>query len=180
MDILNEYGVKKPDKRFIARCIKQLKEWGAPTSGWECIDVIDVKEDDWDAPYSTCELCGCSNVRYEHVMEHQDYFETITVGCICAGIMEGDILRAKERERKMKNRAKRKKSFIERPWSKLIRNVYQRTHRGRHIRIVDHSGSFSVYVDGQVGLVYKGKPLRDFLSAQYLAFEMADPVKEVL
>ena len=45
-------------------------------------------------------------------MVHEDYFDVVIVGCICAGIMEGDILRAKERDRLMKNRSKRRKNFI--------------------------------------------------------------------
>jgi hypothetical protein len=32
-------------------------------------------------------------------MQHKGYPEVIEVGCICAGVMEGDILAAKDRER---------------------------------------------------------------------------------
>ena len=180
MDTLNIYGAEDLDKRYLARCLRRLKEWGAPLYDWECIDVIDVREDDENGFLSECELCGCTNVRYEHIMRHDHYFENITVGCICAGIMEGDILRAKERERKMKNRAARKKSFIERKWSQPYESVFHRIHRGKKISIVDHNGSFVVHVEGIVALNYKGRPITDFLSAQYAAFEMADPVKEVL
>jgi len=180
MDTVSIYGAENLDKRYLARCLRRLKDWGAPLYGWVCIGIIDVKEDDEDAPFSVCELCDCSRVRYEHVMSHALYFENVTVGCICAGIMEGNILRAKERERKMKNRAARKKSFIERKWSQPYENVFHRTHRGKDISIVVHNGSFTVHVDGVVAMKYKGKPIRDFLSAAYAAFEMADPVKEVL
>lgn len=100
------------------RCTKQLKEWGAPLAGWYCESVVDVKgdEDDWDeednednedneAGLATCELCGCERVRFLHVMGNPDYFEEVNVGCICAGIMEGDIPAAVERDREMRNRA---------------------------------------------------------------------------
>lgn len=71
--------------------------------------------DEEDANFK-CELCGCEKVRYVHVMEHNEYFEKVYVGCICAGIMEGDIIAAQERDRKMKNRAKRKLNFPHRRW----------------------------------------------------------------
>lgn len=176
----NIQGAEELDKRYLARCIRKLKEWGAPLDHWECIDVIDVREDDEDGTLSECELCGCANVRYEHVMMHELYFETVTVGCICAGIMEGDILRAKERERRMRNRAKRKKSFIAKKWSQPEWDTYRRQHRGHEIMILQNPESYAVYVDGQVHLTYKGEVIRDFLSAAYRAFELADPVKEVL
>ena len=93
------------------------------TFGWYCADVVDVREDDPEAPLSECELCGCGNVRYEHIMEHEEYFEPVTVGCICAGIMEGDILKAKERERLMRNRAKRRRNFVRKAWKQTSRMV---------------------------------------------------------
>jgi hypothetical protein len=99
------------DSAYIARCHKVLREWGAPLSDWYCIHVYDMADDDGEIyDLATCELCGCSKVRYVHVMRHDLYFEDIEVGCICAGIMEGDILAAKDRERLMKNRAKRKQN----------------------------------------------------------------------
>ena len=82
------------DKAYYARCINELKKWGAPLDGWRCIGVEDVREDDPEADLFECELCGCSNVRFVHVMDHDLYFEEVRVGCICAGVMEGDILKA--------------------------------------------------------------------------------------
>lgn len=109
------------DSAYVRRCQKRLQEWGAPLSGWYCdyiYDVADEEEDPDHIDLFTCELCGCSQVRFVHVMRHDEYFETVSVGCICAGIMEGDILAARERERLMKNRAKRKRNFPNRQWRK--------------------------------------------------------------
>ena len=75
------------DKAYYARCINELKKWGAPLDGWRCIGVEDVREDDPEADLFECELCGCSNVRFVHVMDHDLYFEEVRVGCICAGVM---------------------------------------------------------------------------------------------
>lgn len=180
MDTFSIYGADNTDKIYLAKCVRQLKEWGAPLSGWYCEDIIDVREDDPEAPLSQCELCGCASVRYEHVMMHDQYFEPVTVGCICAGIMEGDILKAKERERLMRNRSKRKKSFIKRPWRQPRHNVHHRTYRGKPITIVEYSGSYVVYVGAKTVRTYKGKPIQDFLSAVYAAFNLADPVEEIL
>ena len=76
-----------PDKIYLARCLRQLKEWGAPLDGWYCTGIIDVHEDDYDAPLSACELCGCVHVRYEHVMEN-DIAPWITIGTMELEILE--------------------------------------------------------------------------------------------
>ena len=63
----------------------------ASPSGWYCdyiYDVADEEEDPDHIDLFTCELCDCSQVRSVHVMRHDEHFETVAVGCICAGIME--------------------------------------------------------------------------------------------
>ncbi len=170
----------KSDKIHYARCISQLKKWGAPLDGWRCIDVIDIREDDWSAPLSECELCGCANVRYEHVMEHDLYFEEVTVGCICAGIMEGNILKAQERERLMRNRSERRRHFLDRPWKHDRPNVWRRRYRKQDLSIWKFDSGYVVYADRKMIRTYKDKPIRDFYSAVYAAFNLADPVEEIL
>ena len=179
MNTITINGADNMDKRYLAKCLRRLKEWGAPLHGWYCADVVDVREDDPEAPLSECELCGCSNVRYEHIMQHEQYFEPVTVGCICAGIMEGDILRARERERLMRNRAKRRRNFVSKAWRQSDR-CYYRQYRGQFVSIIDHHGSYAVHAGGKVELTYKGKVIRDFLSATYAVFDLADPVEKIL
>ena len=113
-------------------------------------------------------------------MRHNEYFETVSVGCICAGIMEGDILAARERERLMKNRAKRKRNFPRRQWRKNWYGNYQLTYQGRKV-FINNKGSnrYSVYVDGKTSWSYKGKSLDNFVSAAYAAFELADPIERI-
>ena len=132
------------DSAYVRRCQKRLQEWGAPLSGWYCdyiYDVADEEEDPDHIDLFTCELCDCSQVRFVHVMRHDEYFETVSVGCICAGIMEGDILAARERERLMKNRAKRKRNFPHRQWRKNWYGNYQLTYRGRKLFINNKGGN---------------------------------------
>ena len=164
---------------YLARCIKTLKEWTAPLNDWYCTEVIDMCEDDEDSPLAECELCGCKNVRYVHRMEHQVYFEYVDVGCICAGIMEGDVLRAKERDRLMKNRSKRRRTFTKKKWKEIRCNVYMRRYNSKELYIFRNGDYYGVNVGSRYVWKYKGKPINNFISAMYAAFDMADPVEEI-
>lgn len=173
-------GWDRGDRKYYARCISELKKWGAPLGGWRCVGVIDVREDDPEAPLAQCELCGCSNVRFVHVMDNDLYFEEVRVGCICAGIMEGDILKAEERERQMKNRARRRKTFIKHEWKKNRPDEWVRTYRHKSLHIWKTDKGYLVFSDTRSARTYKGKPIRDFYSAVYAAFELVDPMEEIL
>ena len=153
---------------YLAKCQKRLKEWRAPLDG-----------------LATCELCDCSKVRFIHVMDHDLYFEDVCVGCICAGVMQGDILAAKERERQMKNRAKRRKNFVAGEWKETAPmgalRTYTRMHRGQRIWISVYPGNRHYVRCNEKSISrYKGRPIRDFYSAVYVAFDLADPVEELL
>lgn len=168
-------GSEGLDKKYLARCLKTLNEWGAPLTGWYCIDVVDVREEDYDAELWTCELCGCDKVRFIHVMDNDLYFEPVRVGCICAGIMEGDILAAEERERQMRNRASRRRTFVKHKWQQSARNIWYRTYRRQELMITEYGGAYSVHAGPRTATRYKGKPIRDLYSAIYAAFDLADP-----
>lgn len=164
-------------ERYIARCMKTLKSWNAPLENWHCVDLIDNEE-----PGFICELCGYESVRSIHVMEHEEYFERVYVGCICAGIMEGDILAAKERDRKMKNRAKRKRNFPNRKWHRAYNGNLYLAYQGNQV-FVNRSPNgqrYNVHCNGTTVWEYKGRPLTNFLSATYAAFDLADPIEEYL
>ena len=168
-------------EQYKSKCIKRLKEWGAPLEGWFCIQMYDVADED-DSPddvtLAACELCDCSSVRYVHVMQNHDYFEDVKVGCICAGIMEGDILAAKGRENELKNRARRKRNFPNRKWYSTRNGNLRISYRGQSIFInKDQNGNYyGVRCGNQSTWKYKGRPIDNFLSAAYAAFELADPI----
>ena len=86
------------------------KRRDVPHEGWVCIDVIDLGE-----PVGICRMCGHQIIRYVHVMFHPDYPRRIGAGCVCAGRMEGNPERARERENAVKNRLARRETFLKTP-----------------------------------------------------------------
>ena len=166
---------------YLSRCQRQLKEWHAPLSGWYCVEVIDIEEEYSNTGLFTCELCGCSRVRFVQVMQQDYYFENVSVGCICAGIMEGDVIAAKERERLMKNRAKRKRNFPKRKWRKITYGMHILKYQGSWIRMT-HSkfNQYGISYNGKSIRMYKGQPITNFLTAVYAAFDHVDPLEEIL
>lgn len=168
---------------YISRCQKKLKEWKAPLNDWYCIDLIDIEDENSNNSLYTCELCGCSRVRFVHVMEHDLYFESVSVGCICAGIMEGDIIAAKERERLMKNRAKRKRNFPKRKWEEISNGHYILRYKGSYIQIIRSNFNdehYGVSYKGKTALKHKGRPITSFLASVYAAFDLVDPIEKVM
>src|SRR6056297_2366623 len=131
---------------YIARCQRRLEEWNAPLNDWYCMDVIDIEEELSDTDLFTCELCGCNRVRFVHVMKHDEYFEHVHVGCICAGVMEDDVLAAKARERLVKNRAKRKKNFPNRKWKTNHLGFLELQYRGSLIHILPSTPERKYYI----------------------------------
>lgn len=81
-----------------------------PKSGWTCVGVTDL-----GGPYAVCEMCGKQIIRYVHHMEHPHY-RPLGVGCVCAGKMEGDVEKAKNREAEFKCQSNRLMSFLKRKW----------------------------------------------------------------
>ena len=77
-----------------------------PKKGWICVDVIDL-----GYPSGQCGMCGKEEIRYVHIMQHENDL-TIGAGCICAGKMEGNVELAKERENMLKNKINRFRTFF--------------------------------------------------------------------
>ena len=77
-----------------------------PKKGWVCIDVIDL-----GAPFGECGMCGKEDIRYVHIMRHEQH-QSIGSGCVCAGNMESDANASKERENTLKNKINRYATFV--------------------------------------------------------------------
>jgi hypothetical protein len=89
---------------------------GVPHKGWECVNVIDLKPNEWSSyTPGNCKMCGNESLRYVHIMEHPHYPDSVDAGCVCAEKMcEG--YDGKHRERRLANRASRKSRWLSRDW----------------------------------------------------------------
>ncbi|WP_353065880.1 hypothetical protein [Arcanobacterium hippocoleae] len=169
------FNPQSSDEVYRARCLKTLKDWGAPLTGWYCTYLIDVAENSDNT--ATCELCGCTKVRFIHLMNHKDYPRTFEVGCICAGLMEDDILAAKDRERLARNRHRRRTTFCNKGMQPTRTGNFKITHRA-HTVFINHArtpGTWYVNMAGTRIFSWHGKPIRDLRTAQYAAFDLIDP-----
>jgi hypothetical protein len=112
---------------------------GVPHSGWKCVDVEDTEEAE-----DKCEMCGNESIRYVHVMSHPDYPKRLQVGCVCAGHMEGDALKAKMRDGRLRGRSEKRLKFILSPLWRSTRNGGERIKRvgGTHVIYRTKSGTF--------------------------------------
>jgi hypothetical protein len=96
---------------------------GVPHKGWTCVGVEDLEE-----PSELCGMCESIEIRFVHLMEHPDYPETLGVGCICAEHMEQDHIGPSLREKKLRSKAQRRKTWGNRDWRISARgNIYLNT-----------------------------------------------------
>ena len=83
---------------------------GVPHKGWTFVRMTDSIESSGE--YATCMMCDQERVRYVHWMEHDEYPDTLGVGCICAGKMELNYESAQLREKTFINRINRRKKWF--------------------------------------------------------------------
>jgi len=108
----------------------------------------------------------------------EEYFENIHVGCICAGIMEGNIFAAKERDHEMRNRVKRKHNYLKRRWRQTRNGSHAIRYKKQWVTITPskfEAGRFGVICDKGSVWEYKGKKIPDFQIAVNAAFDYIDP-----
>lgn len=158
---------------YYAKCYRTLKKLGAPTSRWWCELVIDYGSEAF-----TCELCGCKKVRYVHVMEHADYPDKLRVGCICAGVMEGNILNAQKRDHEARLRSQRKSNYLKKQWAAISEDCWQLRYKHRHMSIerdVFYGREFfKLTIDGEQFQWKDNQRMTSFLTAQHLAFGLME------
>ncbi len=86
-----------------------------PRKVWRCVEVYDLRDEGVaadDTEYATCEMCGKEQVPFVHVVEHDDFSERLSVGCICAMKLSGDYVNPRNQETKLKNKALRKRNDL--------------------------------------------------------------------
>lgn len=116
---------------------------GVPHKGWQCISTRDLHEEGEE--YVTCEMCESQTIRFVHTMTHKDYQETLDCGCDCAGYMEGNKKRAKERDSSMKRKAARRQKFPDRKgWKISAKGNPHIKVEGFHCIVSRRAGGFTV------------------------------------
>lgn len=96
-----------------------LRTQHLPKSDWSCREILDALSIDPDAK-SKCDFCG-TQIRWVHILEHDDCDHSVTAGCCCAAkfCFNYD---ARSAEREYKNRSTRRMRFVELQRWKRSRN----------------------------------------------------------
>lgn len=121
-----------------------------PHRDWTCLEVEDL-----GAASELCQMCERETIRYVHRMEHEEY-ETLDVGCVCAGHMEEDELAAKLRDKDLRSRAQRRDKWLDLGWktskngNPFLKTRTNKSDPNPHVVAITKSkfGQFSANVDG--------------------------------
>ena len=92
--------------------MNRWKSKGVPHKNWFIVDQLDMGH----GSTITCEMCGTQEVRYVHIMDHNNY-KRLAVGCVCAENMSISYKgKGKEAERQLRlNAAKEKRNARPKP-----------------------------------------------------------------
>jgi hypothetical protein len=102
---------------------------------------------DMGGPTFTCEACGREDIRYVHLLEH-DESAPISVGCECAGKLQDDYATARRRRTAIVGRAGRLRRWVKGRWRRWDDGVRYRRTDGRLAKIVPVNGGWkSMYRD---------------------------------
>jgi hypothetical protein len=142
------------DVREVAGGSGKWSEPGVPHKGWRCVGVEDL-----GAPEECCAMCERTQIRYVHVMEHDEYPDALRCGCVCAGHMEGDYEKARAREEESRGRSARKSRWLSLAW---------RTSREGNPYLKHRGGSFVVVYPkrGGWGFMVRTAPEREPIHAR--------------
>ncbi len=143
-----------------------------PHEGWTCEAIYDLGE-----PVGICRMCGHQIIRYVHVMRHPAYPRAIGAGCVCAGRMEGDAERARQRENAFKNRQSRLETFLRLPLKRSKNGNEYVKYKNEIITILRDK-----YKEGYYKSVYRNAYSMPFSSKEAAltdVFDKIDPPVEV-
>ena len=139
-----------------------------PHFGWTCEGIVDL-----GGPYGVCRMCGHQVIRYVHIMKHPNYWRRIGAGCVCAGRMQEDIAKAREREKTFKAWQARKESFIKK-YTQMIT-----LHQLQNLPIMQNNISLEIVILDK-GYCYRAKgrqsiTYRTLEDALIAAYNVLDP-----
>lgn len=134
-------GAEIPEDFELLRRFGKWSEAGVPHRDWYCVSEFDAIDEFGDLVI--CEMCEKQQIRFVHVMAHERFDALLNCGCICATHMSGDSKAAELREKRMRSRSSRKRSFPNRKgWKKSVKgNPYIKT-QGVNIVIVKNKDGF--------------------------------------
>jgi hypothetical protein len=144
---------------------------GVPHTGWCCIDMEDM-----GSPCEVCEMCEVVVIRYVHVMTHEDYPRALRCGCICAGHMETDRAGARKREGALKNRMKRRETWLGRSWRTSAKgNMYVRSNGLVAVVGARPSGTYYAMLIADDQRQFIANPDGTMIGAKAALFEALNP-----
>jgi hypothetical protein len=109
-------------------------EPGVPQRGWVCVDVRDLREQEWGAELVSCQMCGKEDIRFVHVMEHPRWAGgELEVGCVCAEKMSEDPVGPRARERELRKWLERRARFLAKQWQDVGNGQLRRILRGKAV-----------------------------------------------
>jgi hypothetical protein len=150
---------------------------GIPHKGWVCIDMEDLGEcEEFEEPiYEKCQMCGKEDIRFVHIMKHSEV-GILRVGCNCAAKMEEDPSNPRKRDTECKNKASRRKSFLNKQWRARGNGNFTLRYKGDMITIFkdQYGPGFGVMYKGKVKKSHKGEILLDINISKIAAFELFD------
>lgn len=150
---------------------------GIPHKGWILVGCVDLGEDtygDNEIEYETCEMCHNERIRYVHILKHPDYPGEIRVGCDCACKMTEDYVTHPEDERKLRNRASRKRNFIKQEWTKNLNGNWILRYKGDRITAIERNGEYGFVYHNHWVWDYKGRKIHDLETLKLAAFDVFD------
>ncbi|WP_354506118.1 hypothetical protein [Limibacillus sp. MBR-115] len=113
---------------------------GVPHRGWTCVGIEGLEE-----PLQLCEMCESADIRYVYFMEHPDYPDSLGVGCICAEHMEEDYVSPRLREKKLRSKAQRRRTWPKRQWKVSYKGNPYLNAEGFNLTVFpvsDHKGRY--------------------------------------
>jgi hypothetical protein len=99
------------ERQAISRKRGKWSDPGVPHRGWIYITVEDL-----GSPNEICQMCETSEIRYAHIVRHQNYLCDLRVGCVCAENLTQDYSTPKVRERAVSDRNRRRLAWIKKQW----------------------------------------------------------------
>jgi hypothetical protein len=83
---VKDFSLNSTASRIKFDSMNYWNQTGIPHKGWDLYNVIDVREngeEEWEANYETCMMCGKEKIRFVHLVSHPEVKNKFRVGCVC-------------------------------------------------------------------------------------------------